>query len=254
MSRPCIVIRGLRKRFREGFFSRWQVAVDGVDLQVGRGECWGLVGPNGAGKTTTLGCLLGFVCPDAGVVLMFDKPPADPSSRAKVGFQDEIFRTDDKQTAAGALSFYGKLSGLRGSALQERIGAALDAVELTEARDRRIKGFSKGMVARLGLAQSLLHAPEMLIWDEPTSGLDPEGRRLVTERIAKHVAAGGTMLLSSHILGDVERSCDHVAIMARGRIALSGRVDALREAAGGASLEDIYMRTMRGVMTGQSHA
>ena len=247
MTEPLAVeIVDLHKAYREGL---WRMpageGISGVDLRIGTGEIWALVGPNGAGKTTTLHCLLGLLRPDAGTVRMFGASPLVPATRARVGFASEIFFTYPHATAERALRFYGALSGMASEELQTSTGTLLQKLGLSASAKRRAGRFSKGMTQRLGLAQSLVHDPDLIIWDEPTSGLDPEGRHHVADMLLELKQRGKTVLLSTHVLPDVERVCDHVAVIAQGKTLLQGRIADLCLADGGVSLETLYMNTVR---------
>ncbi len=247
MSSPAVEITDLHKTYREGLWGTPAgEGVSGVNLSVGTGEVWALVGPNGAGKTTTLHCLLGLLQPDAGTVRIFGTSPRMPATRAKVGFASEIFFTYPHATAQRALRFYGELSGMAGGPLQASAHALLHKLGLSTAATKRAGRFSKGMTQRLGLAQSLIHDPDLIIWDEPTSGLDPEGRHAVADLLLELKSRGKTILLSTHVLPDVERVCDHMAIIAHGKTLLQGRISELLEASHGISLETLYLSTVRG--------
>src|SRR5688572_1564253 len=181
------------------------------------GSIVAFVGPNGAGKTTTISTLLGFLKPDSGVVRLFGKT-AETSLLRRIGYQPEIFHTYPFYKANEVLHYYGRLSGMAPGDLQQAIPPLLDRMGLADAANRKAVTFSKGMNQRLGLAQALLHDPELLILDEPTSGLDPEGRRLVLDIIREEKDRGRTIFLSSHILSDVERTCDEVFMIRKGEI------------------------------------
>jgi ABC-2 type transport system ATP-binding protein len=213
MSTPAIEIRGLTKIYRSGFTRRQIHAVRDLNLTIEQGSVVAFVGPNGAGKTTTIHSVLGFLKPDRGAVLVLGRPAQDTTTRGLIGYQSEIFRSYRFHTAWQALQFYGRLSGMPDEQLNNAIPELLIRLGLKEAMHRRVGTFSKGMTQRLGLAQALLHQPELLILDEPTSGLDPEGRKLVAELIIQEKAKGRTIFLSSHILSDVERVCDRVLMI-----------------------------------------
>lgn len=210
-----ISARRLVKRFGEF------TAVDGIDVEVNPGEAFGFLGPNGAGKTTTILTILGLLNPDAGRVRVFGEPAGSLAARRRLGFQSEIFHTYPFHTARRALTFYGRLSGMSLDALPRSVDAQLEQLGLTHAADRKVGTFSKGMMQRLGLATALLHEPELLLLDEPTTGLDPEGRKLVADIIGRQKKRGKTVFLSSHILTDVERSCDRVVMIRSGELVLS---------------------------------
>jgi ABC-2 type transport system ATP-binding protein len=211
---PAAWCTGLRKRYRK------RTAVDGVSLEVGRGEVVGLLGPNGAGKTTVIKMLLGLVRPDAGEVLLLGRPATDPAARVRVGYLPELFRYQPWLTAAEVLTLHVRLSGLRVPASEQRDCLAL--VGLAERAGDRVGSFSKGMQQRLGLAVALVTGPELVVLDEPTSALDPLGRVDVRDIVLALKARGVAVLLNSHLIGEVERVCDRVVILDKGRVAASG--------------------------------
>jgi ABC-2 type transport system ATP-binding protein len=223
-------IEGFAKTFRTLLGRRRVNAVSDLDLAVEEGSVVAFVGPNGAGKTTTLNAILGFLKPDRGSIRVFGEPAGSLAARARIGYQSEIFFTYPFYTARRALAFYGRLSGLRHTELAKRIDHLLERLGLADAAERRVGTFSKGMTQRLGLAQALLHDPDLLLLDEPTTGLDPEGRKLVADLILEEKSRGRTIFLSSHILTDVERTCDRVVMIRKGRAVLSEALDALARA------------------------
>jgi ABC-2 type transport system ATP-binding protein len=191
-----------------------------VSLEVGRGEVVGLLGPNGAGKTTVIKMLLGLVRPDAGEVMLLGQPAAEPAARARVGYLPELFRYQPWLSATEVLALHVRLSGMQVTAQEQR-----DYLELVGLADRagdRVGGFSKGMQQRLGLAVALVARPEFVVLDEPTSALDPLGRVDVRDIVLSLKARGIAVLLNSHLIGEVERVCDRVVILDRGRVAASG--------------------------------
>jgi ABC-2 type transport system ATP-binding protein len=195
-----------------------KVAVRGLSLSVRRGEIFGFLGPNGAGKSTSIKMLLSLVKPTAGRAQLLGFPYSDVEVRRKVGFLPEDFRFYDWLTASELLALHGRLCGLSKTQLRDRVPAFLDLVGLTPHRDRRLRGFSKGMLQRIGLAQALIHEPELVFLDEPTSGLDPMGRRLVRDIIRKERARGATVFLNSHLLSEVEITCDTVVFIKQGEV------------------------------------
>ncbi|SDE86095.1 ABC-2 type transport system ATP-binding protein [Blastococcus fimeti] len=205
---------GLRKRYGK------RTAVDGVSLEVGRGEVVGLLGPNGAGKTTVIKMLLGLVRPDAGEVMLLGRPAAEPAARARVGYLPELFRYQPWLSAAEVLELHVRLSGMDVTADERRDVLAL--VGLADRAGDRVGGFSKGMQQRLGLAVALVARPEFVVLDEPTSALDPLGRVDVRDIVLSLRSRGIAVLLNSHLIGEVERVCDRVVILDRGRVAASG--------------------------------
>ena len=212
MSDAAIQTTGLHRRFGT------TVAVDELSLHVGRGEVFGFLGPNGAGKTTSVKMLLGLVAPTHGVATVLGRPLGDRMTRGRIGFLPEHFRFQDSLTARELLRFHGRLYGLRGEPLEARIDELLVRVDLTDAADRPLRGYSKGMTQRAGLAQALINRPSLVFLDEPTSGLDPLGRLLVRDIMAELRDAGATVFLNSHLLGEVEATCDRVAFVKHGRV------------------------------------
>jgi len=211
-SDPAIRTRGLRKVFGG------KVAVRNLTLDVPRGEVFGFLGPNGAGKSTSVKMLLGLVFPTSGEAEILGRPAGDVKARSKVGFLPEHFRFYDWLTPAELLKLHGRLYGMSQRVLRERISTLLYLVGLTPHRDKRLQEFSKGMLQRIGLAQALLNDPELIFLDEPTSGLDPFGRRMVRDIIKAQRDRGATVLLNSHLLGEVEITCDRVAFIKDGEV------------------------------------
>ena len=193
-------------------------AVRGLDLQVEQGEVFGFLGPNGAGKTTSIKMFLGLVAPTSGQATLLGAPLGDLNARAKMGFLPEHFRFHDWLTAREFLDLHGRLYGMSASQLQKRIAELLDLVSLTPFRDKQLRTYSKGMLQRIGLAQALLNNPQLVFLDEPTSGLDPVGRRLVRDIIRDLRACGTTVFLNSHLLSEVEITCDRVAFIKHGQV------------------------------------
>ena len=211
---PAVWCSGLRKRYGR------RTAVDGVSFTVGRGEVVGLLGPNGAGKTSVIKMLLGLVRPDAGEVLLLGRPGRDPASREKVGYLPELFRYQPWLSAAEVLAVHVRLARVQVPVEEQRRALAL--VGLADRAGDRVGGFSKGMQQRLGLAVALVARPELVVLDEPTSALDPLGRADVRDLVLSLKARGVAVLLNSHLIGEVERVCDRVVILDRGRVAASG--------------------------------
>jgi ABC-2 type transport system ATP-binding protein len=210
---------GLRKRYGR------QTAVADVSFTVARGEIVGLLGPNGAGKTTVIKMLLGLVRPDAGEVLLLGRPAPDPRSRAEVGYLPELFRYQPWLTASEVLALHTRLAGLAVPAAERH--ERLAAVGLADRAGDRVGGFSKGMQQRLGMAVALVTRPRLVILDEPTSALDPIGRADVRDLLLALKAGGVTVLLNSHLIGEVERVCDRVVILDKGRVAAAGSLSEL---------------------------
>jgi ABC-2 type transport system ATP-binding protein len=221
-----------------------RAALAGVTLRLAAGEALGLLGPNGAGKTTALRLLLGFARTSAGGVSLFGRDPRDPAARRGVGYLPERLVLPDRATVRGFLRLQGALAGLEGAAREAEVDTALTTVGLAERARDRIGGLSKGLRQRLGFANALLGTPSLLVLDEPTSGLDPLGIRDARGWIQAARERGAALLVSSHTLSEVERTCDRVAILNEGRLAASG---ALSELVGpGESLEDVFVRAVRG--------
>ena len=214
---PVLRVTGLAKTFRIGFFRKKIEAVRGIDFEVRRGEIFGLLGPNGAGKTTTIKSLLGLIFPQQGSVELFGKPRTR-AVMARVGYMPENPYVYQYLKPLEFLDLCGRLIGMDRPARESRGRLMIERVGLTHAIDRPIGKFSKGMMQRVGIAQALLHDPELLILDEPMSGLDPVGRREVRELIVEQREAGKTLLFTSHILSDVEMLCDRVGILGEGRM------------------------------------
>lgn len=212
MTESVIECRALRKAFGR------HVAVADLTLEVARGEVFGFLGPNGAGKTTSVKLLLGLLEPSGGSGSVLGAPLGRREVRARIGFLPEHFRFHDCLTGRELLRVHGRLYGMRGRDLEARIDALLERMSLTEAAERRVGTYSKGMLQRIGLAQALLNGPELVFLDEPTSGLDPLGRRLVRNLIEDLRAAGTTVFLNSHLLGEVEAISDRVVFVKRGRV------------------------------------
>jgi ABC-2 type transport system ATP-binding protein len=200
------------------------LAVADLSIAVAAGEIFGFLGPNGAGKTTSVKMLLGLVTPTSGRGYVLGAPLGDPAPRARIGFLPEHFRFHDTLTGTEFLRFHGRLHGLRGTDLDARIDRLLTRVDLLDAADRPLRGYSKGMLQRVGLAQALLNDPQLVFLDEPTSGLDPLGRLLVRSIIDELRTAGAAVFLNSHLLGEVEATCDRVVFVKRGRVVAERRL------------------------------
>ncbi|HNN41997.1 MAG TPA: ABC transporter ATP-binding protein [Nitrospira sp.] len=223
-----IVTDNLTKTYASGWPGRPAfVALDGLSLTVRRGEIFGFLGPNGAGKTTTLKILMGLVRATSGTALLLGQPAGDVETRRRIGFLPESPYFYDYLTAEEFLGFYGRLAGLSRAAITQRVTDLLELVGLVDARTRQLRKFSKGMLQRVGLAQALIHDPELIILDEPMTGLDPVGRKQVRDLILSLRDCGKTVCFSTHILHDVEMICDRVGIVMKGRLVASGRVDEL---------------------------
>lgn len=194
------------------------MAVHSLSLRVRRGEIFGFLGPNGAGKSTSVKMLLGLVKPTEGQALVLGAPSGSVEIRRKIGFLPEDFRFYPWLTASELLKLHGRLCGLSALCLDDRVPALLELVGLTLHRGKRLSEFSKGMLQRIGLAQALIHEPELIFLDEPTSGLDPMGRRLVRDVIRAQRERGTAVFLNSHLLSEVEITCDQVVFIKQGEV------------------------------------
>ncbi|HVF72486.1 MAG TPA: ABC transporter ATP-binding protein [Chthoniobacterales bacterium] len=229
MTEAAVALAGVTKFFPVPFQRRSVTAVRDLNLQVAPGEIYGLLGPNGSGKSTTLKIILGLVTPDGGTVSIFGQASERVASRESVGFLPESPYFYKFLTGEETLRFYGKLCGLRGAVLKERVARMLDLVGLGSAGQRRIGGYSKGMLQRIGLAQALIHEPALLILDEPTAGVDPAGSRDIQNLVLELKRAGKTVLLSSHLLGQMQEICDRVGILCDGVLLREGALSELLE-------------------------
>jgi ABC-2 type transport system ATP-binding protein len=249
-SNIVIDVRDLAKAY--GRKARMVVALDGVSFAVRRGEVFGLLGRNGAGKTTLVRTLLGLLRPQRGAVRLFGRDPSNLEVRRHVGFSPEEPGFPRYLYPREVLEYCGALSGLRGQALAQAVERELTRAELQPAANRQARHLSKGMKQRLSLAQAFLHRPELLILDEPTADLDPIGRRQVRDAIVEFREQGGTVLLNSHLLSEVERVCDRVAVIHGGRLLREGRVDELLGE--GQELEDFFVELVRNAGGGTGYA
>lgn len=228
MSDLAIETRNLRKVFGV------KVAVRNLTLSVARGEVFGFLGPNGAGKSTSVKMLLGLVRPTSGTASLLGRLAGKPRARRAVGFLPEHFRFYEWLTPGELLRLHGRLCGMTGARLRERVPYLLDLVGLAPHAEKRLGTFSKGMLQRIGLAQALVNEPELLFLDEPTSGLDPLGRRLVRDILSAERERGTTVFLNSHLLGEVEMTCDRVAFLKHGEVVATR---ALRDEGSGSTVE-----------------
>jgi ABC-2 type transport system ATP-binding protein len=192
--------------------------VQGLTLQVEQGEVFGFLGPNGAGKTTSIKMLLGLIAPTSGSASLLGAPIGDRATLARIGFLPEHFRFQDWLTAREFLELHGELLGMTSQDLQPRVNELLERVGLPDFRNKQLRTFSKGMLQRIGLAQALLNRPSLVFLDEPTSGLDPVGRRLVRDIIHELRREGTCVFLNSHLLSEIEVTCDRVAFIRHGEV------------------------------------
>lgn len=226
---PDIVIetRNLTKIYRD-FWGRQKVrALKALDLEIRKGEVFGLLGPNGSGKTTTIKLLLGLLFPTSGQSLVFGKDSTDVTKNERIGYLPEESYLYRFLTAEETLDFYGRLFNMPGSVRRKRTADLIEQVGLSWAKRRQLKEYSKGMTRRIGLAQALINDPDLVVLDEPTTGLDPIGTREMKDMILDLKEQGKTVLMCSHLLADVQDVCDRIAILYQGELKELGRVDAL---------------------------
>ncbi len=223
-SEYAIETSDLAKVYRSRWKRREVRAVDGISLKVPRGTIFGLLGPNGAGKTTFVKMLLSAVHPTRGSALIFGRDARHPEARRPIGYLPENHRFPTYFTGAGMLDFYAALSGLESPQRRKLIPEMLELVGLEQWGGVRIGKYSKGMLQRLGLAQALIHSPSMLILDEPTDGVDPVGRREIRDVLTRFEEQGVTIFINSHLLVEVELFCREVAILDKGKVALTGKM------------------------------
>ena len=234
---PAVEARGLTKRYPNRGGSGPVAALDGLTLAIPRGCTAGLLGPNGSGKSTTIRLLLGLHSPTAGEARVLGHPAGHPEARRRTGYMPEEADLHPFLTAREAVEFAGALHGMARKDRKAAAAALLDRVGLTAEADRRVEGFSRGMKRRVGLAAALVHGPELLVLDEPTAGLDPVGREGLLSLLEEVRGRGATVLLSSHILSDVERLCDRVAILGAGKLAAEGTLAEVLGKPGSVTLE-----------------
>jgi ABC-2 type transport system ATP-binding protein len=223
----AVAVEGLTKVFSIPFRKQSITAVRDLNLRVETGEVYGLLGPNGSGKSTTLKIILGLVSPTSGRTEIFGQDSSQVATRQSVGFLPENPYFYKFLTGAETLRFFGKLCGLRGWDLKDRVQELLDLVGLTDARNQRLSTYSKGMLQRIGLAQALINEPALIVLDEPTAGVDPAGSREIRNLIVDLKKRGVTVLLSSHLLEQVQEICDRVGILAKGTLVREGHLEEL---------------------------
>jgi ABC-2 type transport system ATP-binding protein len=223
-------VNGLVKDFRPGFGLRRKRVLHGISFGVRQGEIFGFIGPNGAGKTTTLKVLMGLIRPSAGEASILGHDVRETAFRRHVGFLPENPWFYDFLTGREFLRFYARVSGVARGAREARIAELLAKVGLADAADQRLRTYSKGMLQRVGIAQALVHDPDVVFLDEPMSGLDPIGRKEIRDLILRLHAEGKTVFMNTHILSDVEMLCHRVAIIVRGRIRYEGSIDEFLDA------------------------
>jgi ABC-2 type transport system ATP-binding protein len=222
-----VSVRGLTMAYRRGLWKAPYEALRGIDLEVGRGSVFGLLGPNGAGKTTLVKVLIGLAVGYRGEARLFGERAGRAAQRARIGYLPEGHRLPGYLTGRQVLELFGQLSGRDRRWLRPRIGTWLERVGMSDSADRKLKEYSKGMQQRIGLAQALIHEPELVFLDEPTDGVDPVGRAAIREVIEEQRRRGVTVFLNSHLLMEVERMCDRVLIIDKGRVLRLGSLDDL---------------------------
>ena len=226
---PNIIVeaQNLTKVYRD-FWGRQKVrALQALDLEIKKGEIFGLLGPNGSGKSTTIKLLLGLLFPTSGRALVFGKDASEVSKNERIGYLPEESYLYKFLTAEETLDFYGRLFDMPAKVRKERVNALIEKVGLTWAKRRQLKEYSKGMTRRIGLAQALINDPDLILLDEPTSGLDPLGTREMKDMIIELRDQGKTVVMCSHLLADVQDVCDRIAILYQGELKELGRVDSL---------------------------
>ncbi len=224
---PAVSVNHLTKVFKGTLVKGAFRAVHDLSLTVKAGEVYGIIGPNGSGKSTTMKVILGLLKPTEGDTSIFGIPSTEVASRHSVGFLPENPYFYKHLTGRETLHFYGSLCGMRGAKLKERASEMLELTGLEDAASRRVGGYSKGMLQRLGLAQALIHEPRLLVLDEPTAGVDPAGSRKIRDLIIEFRSRGITVLVTSHLLEQMQEVCDRVGIMAHGRMVREGRLEDL---------------------------
>ncbi len=223
----AVSVENLTKIFKIGMTKKALVAVRDLSFKVNQGEVYGLIGPNGCGKSTTMKIMLGLVKATQGRTAIFGRNSEEVASRNNVGFLPENPYFYKHLSARETLHFYGKLCNMKGSELHDRAEAMLTLTGLTHAADRRVGGYSKGMLQRIGLAQALINEPRLLILDEPTAGVDPVGSRRIRDLILELKQRGATIVVTSHLLEQIQEVCDHVGIMSNGQMVKEGKLEDL---------------------------
>ncbi len=250
--KPVVLdIDGLTKIYRKSHLGRTQTSrgIEAVSLKIRAGEVFGLLGPNGAGKTTLIKSILGLLFPTAGQVKIFNIPASHPDARRRVGFLPEVPYFYKYLTAREVLNFYGTLSGIGRSERMARVADVLKTVRMSEHADRPMREYSKGMLQRVGLAQAMLHNPDILIFDEPAGGLDPVGIREMRELLLTLNRAGKTVFFSSHSISEIEKVSHRVGIIVRGKLM---RVIDMEEAhRTSVNLEELFIKIVTDEMKGE---
>lgn len=239
-----IHIENISKTFISSFVRKKIEAVKDFSLSIRQGEIFGIIGPNGAGKSTVLKMLMDFIRPDKGKILLLGKHPSNPSSRLRVGYLPENPYFYDHLSAQELMKFSMSTAGMPSKEIAPRIKFLLNLLGLEHAKKRKLRSYSKGMIQRAGLCFALAHDPDVVILDEPMSGLDPLGRKMVVDLIFSLKKSGKTALFCSHILSDVERICDSIAIMSDGKLKrILSKADIKKE--NQLSLEEIFLKIIK---------
>lgn len=241
MAPPAIDLQSVNKTFGRG--NKKNLAVHDLSLTIGQGEVFGFLGPNGAGKSTTIKMLLGFLKPDSGSMKVMGATVGNEEYRHHIGYLPEFPFFYNHLTAKETLLLSGRLCGLTREALQPKIELLLERMNLTEATNRRIGGFSKGMKQRLGMANALIHDPSIFIFDEPMSGLDPLGRHMIKNLIIELKGQNKTIFFSSHILSDIESLCDKIGIINKGVLLYNGEIESFIDT--GEEIEERFVRMIK---------
>ncbi len=223
----ALTIENLHKSFKTGFIPKKVKILRGISLDVKKGEIFGYLGPNGAGKTTTIKCILGLIFPEEGEIKIFGQPNLSLQAKEQIGFLPENPYFYDHLTASEFLHFYGQLSTFKKQKKEEKVNSLLHLVGLEQSANLQLRKFSRGMLQRIGMAQTLLNDPSLVLLDEPLGGLDPIGRKEIRDIIVSLKEKGKTVFLSSHILQDIEMICDRVAIIVDGQIINQGKLQDL---------------------------
>ncbi len=223
----ALTIENLHKSFKTGFIPKKVKILSGISLDVKKGEIFGYLGPNGAGKTTTIKCILGLIFPEEGEIKIFGQPNLSLQAKEQIGFLPENPYFYDHLTASEFLHFYGQLSTFEKQEKEEKVNSLLHLVGLEQSANLQLRKFSRGMLQRIGMAQTLLNDPSLVLLDEPLGGLDPIGRKEIRDIIVSLKEKGKTVFLSSHILQDIEMICDRVAIIVDGQIINQGKLQDL---------------------------
>lgn len=251
---PDVVIQttNLSKELTSSLLRRKVRILSGLNLSVERGETFGLIGPNGAGKTTSIKLMLGLMRPTEGNAEILGMPAGDKRALARLGYLPENPYFYSHLTGREFLDFAGQLFGIESKRRQERAKELIERVGLSEAADMQMRKYSKGMLQRLGIAQSLINTPELVFWDEPMSGLDPIGRRDVRQILLKLKENGTTIFFNSHLLPDVNEVCDRVGVMCKGRMVVQEKVKNISGGGSYKDLEDFFLEVIGKAETGNT--